>query len=113
VRPPNSLILIGDPRGEAPPSIGTQLVAATASCIAVGTGSDVDGVTRIRLLDSATNLPPHLAFNGAVELSSGILTVRSVLGVTYLERAIAQPKVPIQIWVNDSSEPGDVCIVTN
>ncbi len=111
VKPPNSVVLIGDPRGEPPASMGNGLIAATRSCVALGTLSEAEGATRIRLVDSSGDLPLQLAFEGALRTPNRILAVRNVLGETYLEMWVSKPATNIQIWVNDTSEPDDICIL--
>ena len=111
--PPNSLILIGDPRSEPPAWLRSELVAATPSCIAVGTLSENDGATRIRLFDPAGGIPPRLAFEGVLQTPNRVVAVRNVLGETYLERPVSKPAIDVQIWVNDLSEPDDICILAN
>lgn len=96
VRAPNSLILVGDPAGEVPESMGEALVSATSSCVAVGTLSESDGSTTIRLVDDdgVEELPPRLAFEGDLEMSNDRLTVASVLNDIYLERHVEASSVP-------------------
>lgn len=112
VRAPNSLVLVGDPMGEPPEVLAGALVSATSSCVAIGTLSDVDGVTKIRILDAITkDLPSYLAFEGEIDTPSNRLSVTSVLDETYLERHIAASTVSIKIWVNDREEPDEISIV--
>ena len=50
VKPPNSLVLVEDSSGgELPTSMNQSLIAATASCVAVGCRSEDDGETEIVL----------------------------------------------------------------
>lgn len=113
VRAPNSVVLIGDPAGEVPQSMTGTLVSATSSCVAVGTLSDTDGETTIRVVSAARalNPPTQLAFEGEIKTPSNRLTVTSVLDDTYLERVVDGPSVPLEIWVNDLEEPDDICVV--
>lgn len=113
VRAPNSVVLVGDPAGEPPESMDGSLVSATSSCVAIGTLSDADGETTIRLVDAAdiARLPARLAFDGKLETPSNHLTVASVLDHTYLGRPVESNSVPLQIWVNDAEEPDEICVV--
>jgi hypothetical protein len=113
VRPPYAVIIVGDPACEPPESLGGQLIGSTSSCVAIGTLSDVDGDTRIRMLDAedAVNLPAHLVFEGELELPTRRVTIMSVLGSVYLERQLDSPSVSVQIWVNDQEEPDNIAIV--
>lgn len=100
VRAPNSVVLVGDPGGEPPESLAGGLVSATSSCVAVGTLSEADGETMIRLIDAkdAGDLPTRLAFAGELETPSNRLTIASVFDETYLlrapTRARRQPRRP-------------------
>jgi len=106
------LLLVGDPAGELPQSMAGALVSATSSCVAIGTMSEADGATTVRILsEDEGNLPPYLVFEGEVEIPSKQLAVTSVLGDTYLERPIEASSVRIKIWVNDRAEPDEICIV--
>jgi hypothetical protein len=115
VKAPNSLLLIGDPQGQPPTEMGGQLVAATSSCLAVGTLSEFDGETHVRLIDAGeagVRLSPSKVFDGELQLNSGRLIVGSVLGTTYLDwptRGTAM--VHVQVWVNHLREPNDICVV--
>jgi hypothetical protein len=95
VRAPNSVVLAGDPAGEPPESMTAGLVSVTPSCVAIGTLSEADGETTIRLLDAGDglDLPSQLAFEGDIETPSGRLTVASVLDDTYLERPVGGTSV--------------------
>jgi len=67
IRAPNSLLLVGDPTGEVPQHMSGKLVASTPGRVAVGTLSDVDGETDVRVLDALTaddRRPIYLAFDG-------------------------------------------------
>src|SRR3954454_17935615 len=109
VRPPYALVLVGDPVAEVPESMGGDLVAAGPACLAVGTLSDADGATRVRLVDGGSDqeLPPILAFEGTVDLPDGVLSVSSVYGEAYIERASSDRAVAVEVWVNDDREPDD------
>lgn len=113
VRAPNSVVLVGDAAGEPPKSMSGSLVSATSSCVAVGTMSEADGETTIRIVDEAhtPDKRGQLAFQGSLKLPSNRLTIASVLDETYLERPVAGPSVPIKIWVNDAEEPDEICVV--
>lgn len=113
VRAPNSVVLVGDPAGEPPESLAGGLVSATSSCVAIGTLSEADGETTIRLVDAAdtADLPAQLAFKGELETASHRLTIASVLNDTYLERPVGSTSGPLQIWVNDADEPDNICVV--
>ena len=73
-----------------------------------------DGPTRVRLIGAAEagrTLPPLLAFEGVLELQGAILAVTNVYGETYMETRVPAPATRVQVWVNDPSEPDEICIV--
>jgi hypothetical protein len=111
VKAPNSLILVGDPDGQPPVSMADKLVAATTSCVAVGTLSQPDGATRLRLFGATDDLPERLAFEGLLQTPNRLVAVRNVLGETYLEKHVSAAVTSVQIWVNDLSEPDDICVL--
>ena len=113
VQAPNSLLLIGDSRGKMPQSF-EGLVTATSSCIAIGTLMEMDGPTRVRLLDDRwydEPLPLTVAWDGSVKLPHGVLRVENVLGEIYLERKLEPKSVRLQIYVNHPTEPDQIAIV--
>lgn len=113
VRVPNAVVLIGDRAGDVPETMEGSLTSATSTCVAVGTVSDANGETRLRLIDraEARDLPRHLAFDGRLEMPTHRLTIASVLDEVYFERVIEDTSVHLQVWVDDSNEPSDVCVV--
>lgn len=92
VRAPNSILLVGDPDGQPPTSLSGGLVAATSSCIAVGSLSSGDGETRVCIAAATDDHPAHLAFDGHVALDSRVLAVYDVT------------RIEIRSWANVSSE---------
>lgn len=114
VAPSNAVVLVMDRRvGTVPETLGGGIVAATSSCIAVGTREEHDGETTISISDegggSGVKVPP--VFDGHIDTPSRVLSVCSVLDETFLEIPVAGEKTRVQIWVNDSSEPDVVAIV--
>jgi hypothetical protein len=112
VSPPYSIILIVDPSdGEIPSSLNGGLVAATPSCIAVGTRAEDDGLTRISL-GSAAELDhgDQLVFEGKIDTPTQKVCVRSVLGVRWLELAVSERQTAVRVWVNDPREPDQIVI---
>lgn len=112
VSPPNSVVLVSDAlEFEVPKEMGRALVAATASCLAVGTRAPVDGETELYLCSRSQSGEPTgvLVFDGDVETASGSLVVSSVFGEEWL-RASTGPRARVRARVNDASEPDVVCI---
>src|SRR4051812_7917618 len=110
---PNALLLVGDPAGDPPTTMGRHLVRANASCIAVGTRPDVDGQTSVHLSTRRPAGEHRCVFRGSVELTSRRVTVASVLNDTLLDAPIDRDQVQIEIWVNDETEPDEVYVVVD
>lgn len=113
VQAPNSLLLIGDPSGDAPESIA-GLVSVAPSCIAVGTLMQHDGPTHVRLLQGVgqdESLPPTLAWEGVLDIPSGVLVVTNVHGETYLEERVETSTVHVHVYVNHGNEPDQIAIL--
>ena len=109
---PNSVILIEDQSGgEIPNSMNQSLIAATASCIAVGCRAEDDGETEI-ILGHCDNVASDKQpmFEGALRTPSQKLVVRTVLGDTLLEMPVATAETKLIIWVNDQTEPDHIVV---
>jgi hypothetical protein len=117
LHPLNSLLLVLDSSSrDLPESMGGQLVAASTSSVAVGTRSEADGPTTVRITDEeegqvkqATH-PLLLAFEGKIDTPSARLVVESVLGERYMEFPWAPTEAELRIWVNDLTEPDEIVI---
>jgi hypothetical protein len=115
VQAPNSLLLIMDPVvGRVPEATGGRLTAFTDSCVAIGTLSETDGPTRVRLLASAelpeSDAPPMTAWQGVLATPTGELVVTSVTGEIYARRSVRE-STPLRLLVNDETEPDEIWIV--
>ena len=85
-RPPNSVALVMDPRtGVVPATLVGNAVAATDSCVAVGTLEESNGMTMVRLerLGAAGHENPDRVWRGELVVSEQ-LAVMTVLGETVL-----------------------------
>ena len=113
IAPPNSLLLIMDRSvGQIPESMGASLVAATSTCIAIGTLSEHDGTTQVTL-DGNPDPTPHgpPVFDGLLETPSRELTVNTVLDEVVLRVALSTQQTRVLIWANDGAEPSEIRIV--
>jgi hypothetical protein len=117
ISPPNSVILIMDyASGQIPESFGGRLVAATSSCIAVGTLSEFDGVSTIVLANKADYEVAEgefLVFEDVIEVHSRNISVCTVSNEVLLSMDVSSQRCNVQIWVNDKSEPDKICILVN
>jgi hypothetical protein len=113
VRPPNSLIIVGDPAADLPETMGGGLISSSSSAVAVGTRAEVDGETRIILAEAGLTRTPgrKRVFVGELALPSSRLTVESVLGDGCFERAMPEGKAQLEVWVNDETEPDEIVLV--
>lgn len=111
--PKNSLILVMDQTvGEVPESMAGALVAATNSCVAVGTLSEVEGETLISLSDERLekrDRPP--VFDGVLSTPSKRLSVCSVLDEPLMSLDVPGLETRVQVWANDDLEPNEIRIV--
>lgn len=108
--PPNSLVLITSTfQGEIPASLDGKLVAATSSCIAVGTLSAVDGDTLIILtnedLSKKCDQNLNLVYNDCLNTPDRQISVFSVLGKALLTMRTKTESSRVQVWTNDKIEP--------
>lgn len=114
IAPPNSLILVMDQSiGDIPVSMGDGRVAATESCIAVGTLCHIDGETWVGLSGEGFQDAAEyaLVFDGSLKTPSRRLSICNV----YLEEILgidAGAQTRVRIWTNDESEPDRIRIST-
>jgi hypothetical protein len=112
--PANSLILVMDGEAAELPEgfVGIPRVAATPSCVALGTFSQADGSTRITL---GVELPPlsgkSLVFDGLLQTPNRNISVYTVVYDVLLSCGVPGKNTKIQIWSNDSREPDEIDIV--
>lgn len=99
--------------GVIPETLGGGLVAATRSCIAVGTREEHDGETSISISDEGapSGVGSHPVFDGVIETPSKVLSVCSVLDDVFLELSVVAPKTRVQVWANDLAEPDVLAII--
>jgi len=111
--PPNSLIFIMDhASGVLPDDITVGLVAATPSCVAVGTLPEVDGETSITFTDSMDVIDASdLLFSGVISTPNHELSVCSASDERLLTISVLQPSTQIKVFANDRSEPDRIMIL--
>lgn len=110
---PNSLILISGGNGSVPDRFEEgKAVTATPAMIAVGTLSELDGPTRITLVQgrAATGNLREM-FDGNLQGLTGKLVVQTCEGAMILSGEVDCPQARIQVFANDQSEPDDIVIV--
>jgi hypothetical protein len=114
VRAPNSVVLLGDAvTADVPRTLAGGLVAATESCIAVGTRSEADGETHVIVAErlDATDPPLDEAFCGTLSTPNRRLHVFNVHGVSYLEVTLGSEINNLRVLVDDRVEPAWIVIL--
>jgi len=104
--PPNSLIFVMDHEaGVLPDQITAGLVAATDSCIAVGTLASSDGETTVTLTDDLGGLETgDMVFDGVLSTPNHELSVCDVRNEKLITLRIQQACTRVRIFANDPSE---------
>jgi hypothetical protein len=113
VAPPNSLVLVMDIHsGLVPEEMGTNLVSATESCIAVGCRAECDGPTEIHF-GNAQELSPSdlMVFDGDIATPRKKLALCSVLNRELLAADVAGELTHVRVFANDPIEPDRVFVV--
>ena len=113
VAPENSVVLVMDSSaGTVPAAYDGGLIAATASCVVVGTRAQHEGKTAITLTDDQvpTGMGLDRAFQGDLETPSGVLGVYTVVGEAIIEVTVSCDRVGVAIYVNDHNEPDVITI---
>lgn len=115
VQPSNSLLLVMDPdHGVIPESMAGRSVAATESCLAVGTLSEADGPTRVDVVDGSdfggVTEGSWVAWEGTLVTVSERLAVMDVLGNLLVDRRVGL-SVAVRLIVNDDREPDRISVV--
>ena len=111
--PPNSLVLIMDRSiGEVPESMNGALIAATPSCVAVGTLSEHDGETSITVSDEKPDpgLGLSIVFDGDLSTPARNLAVCSVDDVPVIKTTVSSSNARVQVWANHNSEPDSIYV---
>ena len=109
----NALILVMDhDSGSLPCSMGSALVSATSSCVAIGTKPASDGVSEVTLINevecSATGL---CVYEGSVETPSLEISVCDVTNVRLLSLPVEKSTTGVRVFVNDQYEPDRIVVV--
>jgi hypothetical protein len=114
LRIPNSLLLVTTAAdAELPESIGPgELVAATATCLAVGTMAEDDGEVSVTVADGPADGHDALSVVGewVMDVPAGQIRIETVLGAQVLAWPAPGPRSLIRVWVSDEAEPDRVLI---
>jgi hypothetical protein len=91
-------------------------IAATSSCVTVGTLMELDGETEVRLSGRPEFTPTDdlaLAWSGTIA-TAGTLEVQTSAGRTLLTMPWQSPEHPVvHLWTNDDREPDLIRLVVD
>jgi hypothetical protein len=116
INPRNSVILVMDQTvGEVPETMNNRLVAATKTCVAIGTLSEFDGETRITLSHNIEEIEcsKYKVFEGFLDTPSKKISICSILDEPLLECNVPGTPTKIFVWANDEFEPDDIQVIVN
>jgi hypothetical protein len=116
VAPPNSLLLIMDPdAGQPPLELHDAALAATDSCIAIGTLCEIDGETTIQLGVEPSAGSPGIAqvFEGQIATPSRRIAVCTALNSVLASIEVTGSLTRVRIWTDDPTEPSQIWIATD
>lgn len=117
ISPPNSIVFICDPSSRAvdvPEYVNGQLIAATRSCISVGTLAEMDGETEISLSEVATSGElGELVFDGMVLTPGKVVAVCNARDETLLSLPVSTVAVRVKVFANDRSEPDRIVVLAS
>lgn len=113
--PPNSVLLVMDQATGEPPQKMDGVVAATASCVAIGTLCEVDGETLVEVSDEGTSREvlseTERAFRGVIATPSRRVLVCTAALTPVAELPVSADAATVEVWTNDRSEPDRVVIL--
>jgi hypothetical protein len=108
-----SVILVMDQTiGVIPEAMNGGLIAATPSCIAVGTASEIDGQVAIELTDEPLEVDAELrcVSETTLQTPNREVAVCSVHHEKLLAISVEHDISRIQVWVNHPSEPDRIVV---
>ncbi len=94
--------------------MSNSLVASTPTCVAIGTLSQHDGHTRLRLAaesEEAVGSLGTVVFQGTLEIPGRRIVVASVHGDQYLVMPVDDTAVTLRVWANDPTEPDEILVI--
>jgi hypothetical protein len=108
---PKGIVLVEDyAGGELPLVIPGRLVAATATCIAVGCMALAATEVTLSEIGAAPPFTDAAAFEGRLLTPTHTLAVRSLHGATLLSATVPLPSTLVRIWTNRPAEPDRIVI---
>jgi hypothetical protein len=92
------------PNSEAqmPEYVVGELVAATDTCVSVGTQADVDGETEVTLcLGGPDHVGLTSVFDGRLSTPGGVVSIETSQSDSLAHLAVDRKHVRVSIWVDD------------
>jgi hypothetical protein len=97
--------------GILPDQLTADLVAASDSCLAIGTLAAADGETRITLADDLDGIEVgDLVFDGVLSTPNHELSVCNVNNEKLLTVPVSRTSTSVKVFANDLREPDQIVI---
>jgi hypothetical protein len=114
VNAPNSVLLLMDPQSaDIPETMAGGHVAATESCIAIGTISELDGSVLVEVLDErhGNRKELHKLGDWSIRVQNSRLAVCSIHLEELLSIRLQSTVAKLELWANDLVEPDHIVVV--
>jgi len=98
------------PNATLPASTSGAFATATADCLCFHVLSHVDGASVVTVSDEDCDDGGTKMFSGALDASTGVLTVSDSTLFRYLNIPVPSGRVPVEIWADDDQNPDWVWI---
>lgn len=114
---PNAVLLVMDPRhGVIPDSMNGGLIAASESCIAIGTIAESECEVEIEIRHLPEEDQPgdpslQCVSRAHIATPQGILSVCTVWLEELVSAQVSHETSVVEVWLNDDSEPNLVIVV--
>jgi hypothetical protein len=93
-----------------PDNTGQSFAAATTNCLCFYVLSYVDGASVVTVTDEECEVGGKEMFSGAIEASTGVLTVSDSNSFRYLNVPVPSGRVSVNVWADDEKNPDWVWI---
>ena len=112
-RPPHAIIYVSDPNNkmeDIPKYQQGKLVAATDTCISIGTIAPMDGAVAIRLVNNGCPTEGIRVFDGRIKTPSHELAVSTSELEVLARVSVVSDKIHLCICVDDEREPTQITV---
>jgi hypothetical protein len=115
--PRNSIVFVYDSSHrsvEVPTYVAGDLVAASQTCVSIGTLAEIDGETTITLADSIDGISVgELFFDGVLLTPGHEVSVCTSENEKLLTLPIKASHARVRVFANDPSEPDEIVVVAD